>query len=169
MLIIFGGLPGTGKTTISKRIAKQLNAVYLRIDTVEQVLKKLSGSEHMVGPEGYMVCYALALDNLKLGLSVIADSVNPIAVTRNDWQKVAMDASKPFIEIELVCSNVKEHQHRIETRKTDISGHKLPTWVDVLNRDYEPWQSKSISIDTSHYSIEKSVKIIMNVLTTIVK
>ncbi|HAU1975266.1 TPA: AAA family ATPase, partial [Legionella pneumophila] len=32
MLIIFGGLPGTGKTTISKQIAKQLNAVYLRID-----------------------------------------------------------------------------------------------------------------------------------------
>lgn len=162
MLIIFGGLPGTGKTTLSKQIAKQLNAVYLRIDTVEQVLKKCSSSDHLVGPEGYMVCYALALDNLKLGLSVVADSVNPIAVTRNDWRQIAMDTSKPFIEIELVCSNIKEHQRRIETRKADIPGHKLPTWVDVLNRDYEPWQSKSMTLDTSEYSVDESVRIIMD-------
>lgn len=162
MLIIFGGLPGTGKTTLSKQIAKQLNAVYLRIDTVEQVLKKCSNSDHLVGPEGYMVCYALALDNLKLGLPVVADSVNPIAITRDDWQKVALDANKPFIEIELVCSNTKEHQRRIETRETDIPGHKLPKWVDVLNRDYEPWQSKSVTLDTSKYSVDESVKIIMD-------
>ncbi|HRD70556.1 MAG TPA: AAA family ATPase [Legionella sp.] len=162
MLIIFGGLPGTGKTTLSKQIAKQLNAVYLRIDTVEQVLKKRSNSDHLVGPEGYMVCYALALDNLKLGLPVVADSVNPIAITREDWQKVALDANKPFIEIELVCSNTKEHQRRIETRETDIPEHKLPKWVDVLNRDYEPWQSKSVTLDTSKYSVDESVKIIMD-------
>ncbi|HAT2073454.1 TPA: AAA family ATPase [Legionella pneumophila] len=162
MLIIFGGLPGTGKTTLSKQIAKQLNAVYLRIDTVEQVLKKCSNSDHLVGPEGYMVCYAVALDNLKLGLPVVADSVNPIAITRDDWQKVALDANKPFIEIELVCSNTKEHQRRIETRETDIPGHKLPKWVDVLNRDYEPWQSKSVTLDTSKYSVDESVKIIMD-------
>ena len=35
MLIIFGGLPGTGKTTISKEVAKCLNSVYLRVDTID--------------------------------------------------------------------------------------------------------------------------------------
>ncbi|HHT9778111.1 TPA: AAA family ATPase [Legionella pneumophila] len=169
MLIIFGGLPGTGKTTISQQIAKQLNAVYLRIDTVEQVLKKFSSSDHLVGPEGYMVCYALALDNLKLGLPVIADSVNPIAITRDDWQKVALDANKPFIEIELVCSNTKEHQRRIETRKADIPWHKLPKWIDVLNRDYEPWQSKSIVLDTTEHSVSESVEIIMDFISQKIK
>lgn len=39
MLIIFGGLPGTGKTTISKEVAKRLKAVYLRMDTIEQTFK----------------------------------------------------------------------------------------------------------------------------------
>jgi broad-specificity NMP kinase len=43
MLIIFGGLPGTGKTTISKEVAKRLKAVYLRVDTIEQTLKNLEG------------------------------------------------------------------------------------------------------------------------------
>ncbi|MCZ4721508.1 hypothetical protein [Legionella pneumophila] len=73
-----------------------------------------------------------------------------------------MDANAPFIEIELVCSNAKEHQQRIETRKADIPGHNLPNWIDVLNRDYEPWQSKSMALDTSEYSVEESVEIIMD-------
>lgn len=53
MLIIFGGLPGVGKTTIAKALAKLMHAVYLRVDTVEQVLKREAKLE---GPEGYMVC-----------------------------------------------------------------------------------------------------------------
>jgi cytidylate kinase len=36
MLIIFGGLPGTGKTAIAQQLARELGAVYLRIDSMEQ-------------------------------------------------------------------------------------------------------------------------------------
>lgn len=165
MLIIFGGLPGTGKTTIAKQIAKQLKGLYLRIDTVEQVLKRTI-SRDVVGPEGYMICYAVAVDNLRLGLNVIADSVNPIAITRQDWQQVAKEANTQFIEVELICSNAKEHQNRIETRKSDIAGLKLPTWQDVLNRDYEPWDTASIVIDTATYSVDESVKIILDYVKT---
>ena len=142
MLIIFGGLPGTGKTTISKQLAKHLKAVYLRVDTVEQVLKRVDDSSEDLGPKGYMVCYSIAVDNLSLGQYVIADSVNPIAVTRRDWQKVAKDAHVKYIEIELVCSNALTHKNRVETRKADIPGFRLPNWQDVLNRDYEPWKQR---------------------------
>ena len=37
-LIVFGGLPGTGKTTLAKAIAGEHAATYLRIDTIEQAL-----------------------------------------------------------------------------------------------------------------------------------
>ena len=36
MLIVFGGLPGTGKTTVARELARQLGAVHLRIDSIEQ-------------------------------------------------------------------------------------------------------------------------------------
>jgi predicted kinase len=39
MLIILGGLPGTGKTVIARELARQLGAVYLRIDSIEQVIR----------------------------------------------------------------------------------------------------------------------------------
>lgn len=165
MLIIFGGLPGTGKTTISKEIAKRLKAVYLRVDTVEQTLKSLKSTSGSIGPEGYMICYQIAIENLQLGLNVVADSVNSIAVTRNDWRSVAEKANSKLIEIELICTDKQKHQHRIENREADLTGHRLPTWQDVLKRDYEPWERKTLTIDTSTYSIAESVKFIIEYIT----
>ncbi|ERH41972.1 hypothetical protein N751_16680 [Legionella pneumophila str. Leg01/11] len=160
MLIIFGGLPGTGKTTISKEVAKRLKAAYLRVDTLEQTLKNLEGypDSLLIGCEGYLISYAIAKENLALGLDVIADSVNPIAITRHDWRQVAKEANTVFVEIELICSDKKEHQCRVEGRVADIYGHKLPKWDDVLNRDYEPWESVSMSIDTSRHTVDESVQ-----------
>ncbi len=38
MLVIFGGLPGTGKTTIARRLAERCHATYIRIDTIEMAI-----------------------------------------------------------------------------------------------------------------------------------
>ncbi|MCW8409834.1 AAA family ATPase [Legionella sp. PATHC035] len=164
MLIIFGGLPGTGKTTISKIIAQRIKAVYLRVDTIEQALINLDGYPDalIVGSEGYFISYAVARENLALGLNVVADSVNPIAITRQHWQQVAEQAGADFIEIELICSDATAHQNRVEGRIADLEGHKLPTWQDVLDRHYEPWESKHMVIDTSQSLIDESVALIMN-------
>jgi adenylate kinase family enzyme len=69
MLIVFSGLPGTGKTTIARQLAGQTKAVYLRIDTIEDML---SASEWVrvsddMGPAGYEIAIAIAQDNLRAG------------------------------------------------------------------------------------------------------
>jgi len=163
MLIILGGLPGTGKTTISKEIAKKLKAVYLRIDTVEQAIKRIiPQTQHLNDSEGYSLSYAIAKDNLQLGLTVVADSVNPLSITRSAWRGIAREANTDFIEIELVCSNKEEHKQRIETRTSDIIGLKLPTWEDVLSREYETWDTNQFIIDTSRNTIEETLQLILN-------
>ena len=84
MLLIFGGLSGTGKSTIARLLAARLGAVWLRIDSIEQALiRAKTVTLHDIGPAGYLVAYAIAADNLRLGNVVIADSVNPIAITRH--------------------------------------------------------------------------------------
>lgn len=41
ILYIFSGLPDSGKTTLARMIARQFQATYLRIDTIEQTLRDL--------------------------------------------------------------------------------------------------------------------------------
>ncbi|TCM88567.1 hypothetical protein EV294_11533 [Paenibacillus sp. BK033] len=110
------------------------------------------------GPQGYMVCYAIASQNLRLGLDVIADTVNPIQITREAWRNVAESLDTPFVEIEVVCSDEREHRHRVETREADIPGFVLPAWEQVRNRQYDPWDRHHIVIDTAHQTVSESLE-----------
>jgi predicted kinase len=162
MLYIFGGLPGTGKSTLAQHLARAQQAVYLRIDTIEQSLREVG---YLInGPEGYVVAYRLAADNLHLGLCVVADSVNPLQVTRAAWREVAMRAAVPFVEIEVICSNVAEHRARVETRATHIAGLRVPTWDEVMRRAYEPWDAAHLVIDTAGQTVEQSVAALQRAL-----
>jgi predicted kinase len=164
-LIIFSGLPGTGKTTLAKRLAARLNAVYLRADTIETALS--NGGITDIGGLGYMVGYAVAKENLSIGNSVVADSVNPWQLTRDAWREAAKDAGKCSIDVEIVCSDQREHRRRVEERANDIKGLKPPTWQEVLDRDYHPWSDPRIQIDTAKLTIEEALEeLIRNVLSS---
>ncbi len=78
MQIALSGLPGVGKSTLARALAARLGAMWLRIDTIEQAMAEATGRP-VRDDRGYRVAYKLAEENLLLGLTVIADSVNPLA------------------------------------------------------------------------------------------
>ncbi len=61
-----------------------------------------------------------------------------------------------LVEIEVVCSDGREHQRRVESRIADIPGLVLPTWQQVLDRYYEPWETAHV-IDTAGRTCEETV------------
>ncbi|NQY36612.1 MAG: AAA family ATPase [Alteromonadaceae bacterium] len=167
MLYIFGGLPGTGKSELSKYLAKRIGAVYLRIDTIEQTMKN-SGIENIVD-EGYQVAFSLAIDNLKLGMSVVADSTNPVEISRKAWREIAISAGVAYYEIEVTCSDSVEHKQRVETRVSDISSLKLPSWNEVVEREYHVWTTERILIDTAGKKTTESKLELMNALDEVIE
>jgi predicted kinase len=162
MLIIFAGLPGVGKTTIAQELAHKLGAVYLRIDSIEQALRDSGAVTGPMNDWGYRIAYTLAADNLRLGGTVVADSVNPLRITREAWRDVAKKARVDTVEIEVKCSDCDEHRRRVESRSADIPGLTPLAWAEVLAREYAPWDREHIEIDTSELSVEESVELILS-------
>jgi predicted kinase len=162
-LIIFSGLPGSGKSTLASRLASYLEASYLRIDTIEQGLKDVCGLSQIDGM-GYRLSYRIAQENLLIGNTVIADSVNPWELTRKEWNNVAIEIGAQYLNIEIICSDKTEHQSRLKKRTQTIPGLKNPSWQEVIERDYHSWTMERIQLETAGKTIEEAFQELLTLI-----
>ena len=160
MLIVFGGLPGVGKTTIAREVARRSGAVFVRIDTIEYALRQSGRLPDGVEDAGYVTAYAVAEDNLRAGMPVLADCVNPLAITRDAWRAVAARAGTVILEVEVNCSDRAEHRRRVETRGSDFPGWTL-TWQEVVERQYEPWDREHLILETAGTPPEENIETVL--------
>ena len=160
VLVVVGGLPATGKSTIATVVARRTKAPYLRVDRIEQTIVAWSALTHPLGPVGYAVAYELAREQLRLGLDVIAECVNPIALTRDAWLDIAAGSGAAIVEVEVICSDEVEHRRRVATRTTDVEGLLKPTWSEIMDREYEPWSRPHLLVDSARISVEDAAKLI---------
>lgn len=105
--------------------------------------------------EGYRLAYRVAADNLRAGNCVVADSCNPISLTRHEWQTVAEEQGAAYANIEVVCSDPAEHRLRVEQRDVEVDGLSLPTWQQVLDREYDRWTVDRVVVDTAGRTVRE--------------
>jgi predicted kinase len=161
ILIVVGGLPGTGKTTVAALVARAVPAAYLRIDTIEQSLRDSGELADEPGIAGYAVGYGLAREQLRLGLDAVVECVNPLGVTRAAWSEIAEAADGRVLQVELVCSDPEEHRRRVTTRTVSVPGLVPPTWDEILVHDYEPWGGERLTIDTARTDPDGAAALIL--------
>lgn len=146
LLVVFAGLPGSGKTTVSRAVADRLGATFLRVDTIESAAQTWLAP---VGdsPVGYVAAAQVAHDQLVSGRDVVADAVNAVEIAREGWRRLAAGTGARLRWVEVVCSDEAEHRRRVEGRTGDWPGHEPPTWDAVRQATWEPFADERLLVD----------------------
>jgi AAA domain len=84
-LVVMAGLPASGKSSIARELARQMNATWLRIDSMDQAIWASGDAPTDLRDWTYRAAQAVALDNLGLGHDVVGDCVNDSREARDGW------------------------------------------------------------------------------------
>lgn len=150
-LIVFSGLPGAGKSTVAEALARHMHLAVVSIDPIEAAMWQSGIAHNQTGIAAYEVAAAVAAEQLRLGQSVIADAVNPVAAARGIWRQLADKHGASLKIIEVTCSDEQLHHRRIEDRQRNITGMPEVTWerVQERRREYEPWREERLVLDST--------------------
>jgi len=161
-LIVFAGLPGVGKSTIARRLSESLDAVWLRVDTIEASLLKAGVPRSFeTGLAAYIAAQDIASEHLELGRSVVIDAVNGVEPARQMWRDLASRWRATLTVVEVTCKDRTEHRRRVETRSSATPPVPSPTWDEVVAREYLPWREPVLSVDGSE-PVERNVELIVH-------
>jgi predicted kinase len=102
-LIVMAGLPGSGKSSVAEALGQLLDRAVLSVDPIEAAMWRSGIPQSMTGIAAYHVAEAIAEENLRLGLSVIIDAVNPVDAARDGWVGLAArrEVGMMFVESHL--------------------------------------------------------------------
>jgi predicted kinase len=159
-LIVFSGLPGTGKSTLAEAIGRDLGIPVFAKDWLEATLirsgLKAAQEQKSLGFAGYELLTILAERQLMLGQSVILDSVAASYSIRDTWRNLSGQYGAGWRVIECVCSDEMLHQARLKERQRHIPGWHELEWSEVerVKRYYMPWQEERLVLDmTNPFSV----------------
>ena len=165
-LIIFSGLPGTGKSTVAEAVGQHLSIPVFAKDWLEATLLRCellpSNEKKPLGAAGYELLTMLAERQLTLGQSAILDSVAGTQSIRETWDRLSKRYSARLRVIECICSDESVHRSQLERRQRSIPGWHELAWSDVKNVKsyFLPWSDEHLILDMMDPFEENRSKVI---------
>lgn len=138
-LVVFTGLPGTGKSTLAAHAAELLAAPVLGWDWVMAALRPYPGIQEALGrmdfptyvSVGWSVMWNLCTAQLRLRRSVVLDAVARDAQLEQAHAVAAAHGAGCLVAL-ATCSDEGLHCSRVEGRRRDIPGWHELDWAHVL-------------------------------------
>ena len=164
-LVIFSGLPGTGKSTLADKLARKLRWPLLRIDDVTGDVPEDAGIAFW--DSRVEILLDLVDTQLELGLDVIVDSVF-MNMDRHHAQELARKYHARFLPIYVFVSDDKIWEERMTTRYNELNDKKVASWEQVQHqREYfREWQPQTAlfidSINLVDQNFEKALDFVIN-------
>lgn len=153
-LIVFSGLPGTGKSALAEATARQIGAPVFAKDWLEAAIVRSGMTEvpearQQLGWAGYELLTTMAERQLRLDQSVILDSVASTESIRSAWRSLALAYGAQWRVVECICSDETVHRARLALRKRNIPNWPELTWNEVerVRAYYAPWRDNRLTVD----------------------
>lgn len=168
-LVVFSGLPGTGKSALAESVGRELSIPVFAKDWVEATLLRCelapTNQDKPLGSAGYQLLTVLAERQLMLGQSVILDSVASTQSIRFTWRELAEKYHAKWLVVECICSDEHVHRARLATRQRGIPGWHELDWSDVehVKDYYHPWNENRLILDAIR-PLEENLKLVFEYL-----
>lgn len=157
-LLLFCGIPGSGKSTIADIVAKRLeNTVHIRTDVVRSMIPSPGYS----GPESefvYSSCVTLAGEALMRGYNVILDGTFLRDEFRMDAVRRLRGAYDSSLVVYLHCDVTTAYRRNV-ARKATVPQERFNV---MITRVEEP--VNSLKIDTGKITAEEAAGMILRQL-----
>lgn len=151
-LVVFGGVPGSGKSAVAEQVGAALDASVFSVDWMMGAMSPF-GMNHRTDlmSVGVELLTTLAFRELVAGRSAIIDTPSEDVAGRVRLQSLATAAGATFMAVVCVCSDPALHRQRVEGRQRGIPGWAdAGEWSNVTSRlaDFPPWPG-SARVDTA--------------------
>ena len=163
-LVIFSGLPGTGKSTLANRLARELHWPLLRIDDVVNNIPENPGTEFW--DSQVEVLLTLTESQLVIGLSVVVDSVF-MNTDRQHAQALAQKYQAHFRPIYTYTSDEKIWEQRLTARYMELNNTAVATWelVQRQRTHFRTWEPDTALFVDAINSAEKNYEAVLHFVT----
>jgi predicted kinase len=163
IIIIFSGLPGSGKTTIARWLANEIDVSLLSIDDVVEIhARQIQIRDEDFWSQMIDILMCQVDDHLNSGESVIVDSVF-MGADRSLARRLARKYAIDFFAIHTFCSDEELWRARVEKRRIEYPQDDPASWEQLIHQqeDFLPWNpADALFIDTANPLEENTPKVL---------
>ncbi len=153
-LVLFSGLPGTGKSALAEKLARELKWPLLGIDDMAACMPVgMDRNTTAFWDQAIAALLLIAETQLKLNISVIADSIF-MNLDRFHAASIARECEARFVPVHTFVSDEAAWKERVNARFLKSGSSKgAASWEQVLEQQkwFRPWDpGTALFVDTKH-------------------